>query len=345
MCSDVYGRILCVCVFFQNDAEVLKRLRIAGLPPGVLLTYLKDGESDNKFFKKPAGGGMRRIKFRSLTWCKRKRAQLKKQVKRVGIVSILTSIILAAGAFAENLTKSYYSIHLASFKYLHNANRHVNSLQMKGMLVFWEKVEIPGKGEFYRVFCGKYDNRSDAVAYWEELNKKGAVSYFGVYEFKETVKPSMPVTLRGRGFKPQPLHARFVDNHDGTVTDTQTDLMWIRNGWRLDFVSAVTWQEAIEKCKNFRVGGYSDWRLSTVDEWKTLIDTNNRAPALVEPNPFENIIVHMPYWSHSEFFPVNTLSVRPALSMRAFTVMLYTGEIHNQKKTDRAFVMPVRTIK
>jgi hypothetical protein len=271
-----------------------------------------------------------------------------------GKVFLLIVLFLTNG-FAEDLQKSYYSIHLASFKHLQNANRQVNSLQKKGKLVFWKKVDVPGKGEFYRVFLGKYEKRDEAVAFWERLNQEGAVNYFGIYEFKETVKSSRKTASR----MPQPPlqlpeapdftkvspTERFLDNQDGTVTDTRTNLMWIKNGWRLDFVSALTWQEAIKKCKNFNAGGYSDWRLSTIDEWKTLIDTSKQAPALVEPNPFENIIVHMPYWSHSEFVVADNLSVRPDLSMRAYTVMLYTGEVQHQKKNDRAFVLPVRSIK
>jgi len=280
-------------------------------------------------------------------------------------------MMLITGNLAESAEERYYSIHLASFKYLQNANRHVNSLQEKGKLVFWKEVDIPGKGIFYRVFLGKYATREAAVRFWEKLNQEGAVSYFGVYEFKESVaslksqvppiekpllpteealepKPPMekPLPPAELPQAPKPTPHRFVDNQDGTVTDAQTGLMWVKNGWRLDFVSALTWSEAMEKCRNFNLGGHTDWRLSSVDEWKTLIETEQQAPALVEPNPFENIIIHMPYWSQSEFVVAGGLKVRPdPPSARAYTVMLYTGQIHHQKKSERAFVLPVRVNK
>lgn len=277
-------------------------------------------------------------------------------------------MMLATGGLAESAEQRYYSIHLASFKYLQNANRHVNSLQEKEKLVFWKEVDIPGKGIFYRVFLGKYATREAAVRFWEKLNQEGAVSYFGVYEFKESMaslklpeppieKPLLPsegalepkppiekpLPPGEQALEPKPAPARFVDNQDGTVTDTQTGLMWVKNGWRLDFVSALTWPEAMEKCSRFSLGGHTDWRLSSVDEWKTLIETGRQAPALVEPNPFENIIIHMPYWSQSEFVVAGGPAIKPdAPSARAYTVMLYTGQIHHQKKSDRAFVLPVR---
>ncbi|MDF1591294.1 MAG: DUF1566 domain-containing protein [Desulfobacterales bacterium] len=268
---------------------------------------------------------------------------------------VLVALVMpATGGLAEGAGERYYSIHLASFKYLQNANRHVNSLQEKGKLVFWKEVDIPGKGIFYRVFLGKYATREAAVRFWEKLNQEGAVSYFGVYEFKESVASLKPPELSIEKPLPpteqppasKPTTPRFVDNQNGTVTDTQTGLMWVKNGWRLDFVSALTWSEAMEKCRNFNLGGHTDWRLSSVDEWKTLIETERQAPALVEPNPFENIIIHMPYWSQSEFAVSGGPTIRPdPPSARAYTVMLYTGEIHHQKKSDRAFVMPVRVNK
>ena len=271
---------------------------------------------------------------------------------RFGVLASL--MMLTTGNLAESAEQRYYSIHLASFKYLQNANRHVNSLQEKGKLVFWKEVDIPDKGIFYRVFLGKYTTREEAVRFWEKLNQEGAVSYFGVYEFKESVvslKPpeppiQKPLPQTEQALEPKPVSPRFVDNQDGTVTDTQTNLMWVKNGWRLDFVSALTWPEAIEKCRDFSLGGHADWRLSTVDEWKTLIETDRQAPALVEPNLFENIIIHMPYWSHTEFVVAGGLTVKPdSPSARAYTVMLYTGQIHHQKKNDRAFVLPVRVNK
>jgi len=268
---------------------------------------------------------------------------------RFGVV--FSMMMLMTGGPAESAEQRYYSIHLASFKYLQNANRHVSALQEKGKLIFWKEVDIPGKGIFYRVFLGKYTTREAAVRFWEKLNQAGAVSYFGIYEFKESVAPlkppqppiEKPVPPAARPPAPQPASARFADNQDGTVTDRQTGLMWVKNGWRLDFVSALTWQEAVEKCRGFSLGGHTNWRLSSVDEWKTLIDSQRQAPALVEPNPFENIIIHMPYWSQSEFGASGDLTVGPDRpSVRAYTVMLYTGEIHHQKKSERAFVLPVR---
>lgn len=275
--------------------------------------------------------------------------------RALGVMSLFLTMFFWHPDKADCAEKRYYSIHLASFKYLRNANGKVNSLQKKGKIIFWKKTDVPNKGEFYRVFLGKYKNKADAVEFWRKLKKEGAVSYFGIYEFREemhetahvSVPDSIPIEKPQDAGKPQTAISppnRFIDNNDGTVTDTLTNLMWIKNGWRLEFVSAATWQEAQEKCKNFRQGGYKNWRLSTIEEWKSLIDTQKQAPALVDPSPFENIIVHLPYWSKTEFVVGADYLHNRSKSARVYTVMLYSGNVNHQLKTERAFILPVRGI-
>jgi hypothetical protein len=240
----------------------------------------------------------------------------------------------------------FYSIHLASFKDLQRANRYVNSLKKEGNDVFWMNVETPGEGRFYRVYSGKFDSREDAVEYWKTLQKEGSVSYFGVHLIKKPAKPAdsppMPVAKEQAPSKLLYHKDRFVDNRDGTVTDLQTNLMWVQNGWRLDLFAAATWSEAVRKCEEFSHAGYTDWHLPTIEQWLSLIDTHGLSPSLVEPNPFNNMIVHMPYWSQSDYiydsrYPLTTVS-----PVHAYTVNLYYGHISPLRKSDRAFIFPVR---
>ena len=113
-----------------------------------------------------------------------KKIFLKGLILRAMIFILIPAIFLCtdAGYGAEQY---FYSIHFSSFKNLENANRQVNSLQEKGKMVFWKETDIPGKGLYYRVYLGRYDKRDDAVAFWERLNKIGAVDYFGIHRFNE----------------------------------------------------------------------------------------------------------------------------------------------------------------
>lgn len=265
---------------------------------------------------------------------------------------VISVVLIAAAAGAE---RYFYSIHLDSFRTLENANRKVNSLKNKGKLVFWMATDIPGEGKFYKLYLGKYENRDAAIAYWEKLKKSEDVTHFSIHLFNEASittekkekKDNIKVTKKLEPFRasyPLSPKDRFVDNQDGTVTDKLTGLMWIKNGWKLEFIAAIPWFDAIEKVKNFQHGNYTDWRLPTVEEWSSLIDTNYQNPALIEPNPFENIISHMPYWSQSEFTYSRDHTCNIHCPFDSYTVMLYSGDIGHQKKSDRAFVLPVRTI-
>jgi hypothetical protein len=59
----------------------------------------------------------------------------------------------------------------------------------------------------------------------------------------------------------------FVDNGDGTVTDTKRNIMWQKgdNGKEVLFV------EAQEYCRALRLGGYTDWRLPKAEERETAV--------------------------------------------------------------------------
>ena len=61
---------------------------------------------------------------------------------------------------------------------------------------------------------------------------------------------------------------RFVDNEDGTVTDTQTGLMWAKSSSPGD----LSWQDAEAYCRMPAIADYkyTDWRMPTIEELKTL---------------------------------------------------------------------------
>jgi len=62
---------------------------------------------------------------------------------------------------------------------------------------------------------------------------------------------------------------RFIDNNDGTVTDTRTNLMWAS----ADNMGDITWHNAKIYCENPPIAGYkySDWRMPTVKELMTFL--------------------------------------------------------------------------
>ena len=65
-----------------------------------------------------------------------------------------------------------------------------------------------------------------------------------------------------------PLHATLIDNGDGTVTDDDTELMWLKESLptanRQE--SELTWKEAMFWAYNLDFAGYQDWRLPSALE-------------------------------------------------------------------------------
>ncbi|OEU63458.1 MAG: hypothetical protein BBJ57_05070 [Desulfobacterales bacterium PC51MH44] len=59
---------------------------------------------------------------------------------------------------------------------------------------------------------------------------------------------------------------RFVNNGDGTVTDTMNRLMWSA----ADNGSHINWKDARSYCQSYSVGGHTDWRMPTLAELKSL---------------------------------------------------------------------------
>lgn len=60
----------------------------------------------------------------------------------------------------------------------------------------------------------------------------------------------------------------FVDNGDGTVTDSATGLMWLKG----DSGVGMTWEEALAWAESLETAGYSDWRLPNAKELQSLVD-------------------------------------------------------------------------
>jgi len=59
---------------------------------------------------------------------------------------------------------------------------------------------------------------------------------------------------------------RFFDNHDGTITDTKTGLLWTRKDSWNDLGKCVNWEAARAYVKQLNTGKFKDWRLPTMDE-------------------------------------------------------------------------------
>ena len=74
---------------------------------------------------------------------------------------------------------------------------------------------------------------------------------------------------------------RFKDNNDGTVTDLREGLMWKRIDFYQEKKIWSSWEESqklLEKFNKEGYAGYSDWRLPTRKELKSLYEEDKDIP-------------------------------------------------------------------
>lgn len=100
----------------------------------------------------------------------------------------------------------------------------------------------------------------------------------GYYTQKPGAKLKQPpIVMEEKAPMPMPANdGRFVTYSNGTVQDTQTNLMWAAK----DNGSDINWSNAKEYCENYRGGGYTDWRMPTQDELADLYDPSVKGKSI-----------------------------------------------------------------
>jgi len=70
------------------------------------------------------------------------------------------------------------------------------------------------------------------------------------------------------------LPQKYQDNGDGTITDSNTGLMW-----QQDPGEKMTYDEAVKGAETFNLAGYTDWRLPCIKELYSLMQFNGTDPS------------------------------------------------------------------
>lgn len=134
---------------------------------------------------------------------------------------------------------------------------------------------------------------------------------------------------------------RFKNNGNGTITDTQTGLIWQQDG---SLSGKINWKDARLFSSSLRLAGFSDWRLPTIEEMKTLISGHlynditrgaERPYAMLNRVGFKNVQDDW-YWSASNF-DIN--------DGNSWLMHLYFGYLYvfNKIYTYHCYVLSVRS--
>jgi len=174
--------------------------------------------------------------------------------------------------------------------------------------------------------CFQWEKQMDKDEKIEYLNDQVVDYQHEVHMLKEKIK-KMVKTLSEKGLKVS--KKRFNNNGDGTVTDTTTGLVWLRDPADYN-VKPQEWQEAIDGCKNFSFAGYKDWRLPAAQELFNIVDFTKKKYPLIN-DVF--ICPEYTYWTTQEY-----------VSHTIYAMLMYfnTGGATYYNKTNAFFVRPVR---
>jgi cell division septation protein DedD len=85
---------------------------------------------------------------------------------------------------ADNAKSYVFCVHYASYKHLADAKTDVARLSDKGFLAGWVKTDVPGKGEWFRVYIGKEKTRQEAMDLAVKLKEAGMIKEIYVYKVR-----------------------------------------------------------------------------------------------------------------------------------------------------------------
>ena len=195
--------------------------------------------------------------------------------------------------------------------------------------------------------------------YWSSSNVIGAAAFAQVVNFSDAVvsafNKTFPANVRAvRGSSL--LSGAYLDNGDGTISDTTTGLMWEKlsdDGTIHDKDNGYTWNNAfVSKVGALNAGafaGHLDWRVPNRFELESIVSLVNAepaAPAAFSANCGANssgnpgctvttcsCTVPSRYWSSS---------THAGIPVNAWTVNFHEGPAVSFDKTDTRFLRAVR---
>jgi hypothetical protein len=143
--------------------------------------------------------------------------------------------------------------------------------------------------------------------------------------------PTGTGTLYVRAVRGNPLPANnFINNGDGTITDTATGLMWQQD---TDVNTSYHWQGALAYCEDLDLAGHTDWRMPDKNELLSIVDYSRFSRDYPSIDPIFSAW-HAHYWTSTTI-----LSDSPS---DAWVVVFSYGGVYEYGKASGTYVRAVR---
>jgi len=108
----------------------------------------------------------------------------------------------------------------------------------------------------------------------------------------------------------------YTDNGNGIINDNVTGFVWQKE----DDNAIRGWDTASAYCDNLTLGGYTDWRMPTINELMSIIDYSGTGGAAINSTYFPHTI----HWSMSQYWSV---TASPNNAGNAWDVVFDNGSI------------------
>jgi len=169
------------------------------------------------------------------------------------------------------------------------------------------------KKYFKNSACSEASNYS---SYWSATKVSGSEGFIWCVNFYDgklnKIENNARLYIRAVRGKSNNILNNFIDNDDGTITDVQTGLMWLK-----DYIKAESFHKAITTCENLNYANYSNWRLPGISELLSTVDLKKHNPSI------NSIFFNIPEIKNSGFWSFNAKNNN---ENEIFFVEFYNGE-------------------
>ncbi len=115
----------------------------------------------------------------------------------------LTALVLVSWSCpSASASSPYYYLHVASFRSEKSATESVKYLKRNNVETVIRKENVPGKGDWYRVYIGPYSSQAQAEQVARDLKNKKAISYASIQKKDALLAPSAEPAAKAAVQKP-----------------------------------------------------------------------------------------------------------------------------------------------
>jgi len=130
-----------------------------------------------------------------------------------------------------------------------------------------------------------------------------------------------------------PLFSIHLQKNRNTIMDTEHKLLWQDNKDNIRFI--FTHEQSSQYCAKLTLNNYTNWRLPTIEEYKTILDLNRKDE--IKLNKKFSFVVKDDYWTNDRTWLRN-------FGKYGYYIMIKSGHTYYQNRTYKKYVRCVKDL-